>query len=1316
MKFRLLPYIAGISAAALMIAGVWIVDRSEQQRFLLSDRADVLNQLSTVQAKLQGGLTSRIFLERGLVAYVSIDPEIALGEFERLGRAIAAQQTGIRSIALYKNTALSHIYPFKGQEGKIGFKPTSIPEHRQAIDRAIKTRNTVVIGPYDLPASGCKIGNSPHAPCPIPPSQVFVTYTPIFVTPTQETPQRSSYWGLASTIIDRDTLFEEARLLDRASSEKSALSDSRLQFALLSQNKFSSSRSVFFGDPTIFQKNPVILKVQLPNSSWQLAAIPEKGWQTQASMSWALRASGTVLALVTGILVFTWVRSPEKLRQAVEKATTALRQSETKYREQGNLTEILAIGNEINEIKAIQAKLAQSEHKFRTLYESTIDAVMLLEGNAFFDCNRATLEMFGCVEKAQFCGKQPSNFSPPLQPDGSNSAALAAQRIATAFREGSCRFEWLHSRLDGSVFPAEVWLTAVDFGFDRSNENPKSRRVLQAVVRDISDRKAREEALRTSQEMLARVMDNIPQAVFWKDRNSVYLGCNHKLVTDLGLASTDDIVGKTDYDLSATKEQADSFYEVDRQIIAADIPAYHISETLRLANGQTAWIDTSKVPLHDAQGNVVGILGTYEDVTDRKRTEEALRESENKFRLLFEKSADAILLLDGDVFIDCNQAAVAMLRAKSKEELLNLHPSQLSPEIQPDGRSSFEKANENNTAALANGCLRFEWVHRRADGTDFPVEVLLTAIPLDGKQILYVVWRDITERKWAEETLRASERRLRRHSIALLDLATRKTIATGDLNAAVREITEVATDILEVERASVWLFNEERSVIQCLDLYKRSAGDRSSGLELKAVDFPAYFYALQAERIIAAHDAHTDPRTSEFSATYLTPWGINSILNAPIRVGGKMVGVICHEHIGPARQWALEEEHFAGSLANFIALAMEAASRKQAQEALQKANEELEMRVDERTAVLKETNRQLLVEILERKRSEEALRVSEEKFSLIFHSCPDMISISTLEEGRLIEVNESFLINSGFVREEVIGRTATELGIWVNPQDRDRIRQMLAQNGFVRNQECAFRSKSASIIVGLLSAEKIHLNGEPCLLVVTTDITYRVRMEEALRYQQQQTERLLLNILPAAIADRLKLEETTIADSFEESTVLFADIVGFTELSAVRDPVALVELLNKIFSSFDSLTDRHGLEKIKTIGDAYMVVGGLPMPRRDHAEAVAELALDMQMQINIFNAETRQNLQLRVGINTGPVVAGVIGTKKFIYDLWGDTVNTASRMESHGIPGQIQVTASTYTLLRDKYLFEERGPIPIKGKGEMTTYFLIGRKDCGLSI
>ena len=218
------------------------------------------------------------------------------------------------------------------------------------------------------------------------------------------------------------------------------------------------------------------------------------------------------------------------------------------------------------------------------------------------------------------------------------------------------------------------------------------------------------------------------------------------------------------------------------------------------------------------------------------------------------------------------------------------------------------------------------------------------------------------------------------------------------------------------------------------------------------------------------------------------------------------------------------------------------------------------------------------------------------------------------------------------------------------------------------------------------------------------------RSLKEVKWEKQKAENLLLNILPESIAIRLKKEPSTIADNFAEATVLFADIVGFTKMSAQTSPVELVKLLNQIFSAFDRLVEQHGLEKIKTIGDAYMVVGGLPIPRLDHAEAVAAMALDMLLEIKKFNAENNVNFNMRIGINTGPVVAGVIGIKKFIYDLWGDTVNTASRMESHGLPGCIQVTAATYHCLKDKFTFEERGLINIKGKGEMMTYLLLARK------
>ncbi len=224
------------------------------------------------------------------------------------------------------------------------------------------------------------------------------------------------------------------------------------------------------------------------------------------------------------------------------------------------------------------------------------------------------------------------------------------------------------------------------------------------------------------------------------------------------------------------------------------------------------------------------------------------------------------------------------------------------------------------------------------------------------------------------------------------------------------------------------------------------------------------------------------------------------------------------------------------------------------------------------------------------------------------------------------------------------------------------------------------------------------------------DITKRKKMESALRKERNKTENLLLNLLPEPIAERLKEEPGVIADKFEKATILFADLVNFTQISTTMPATKLVYLLNEIFSSFDELSEKHGLEKIKTIGDAYMVAGGIPIARPDHAEASAEMALDMLVAIDELNVKLEATFDLRIGINSGPVVAGVIGTKKFIYDLWGNAVNTASRMESHGVPGRIQVSFYTYELLRDKYEFEERGLIDVKGQGEMRTYFLTGPK------
>lgn len=221
------------------------------------------------------------------------------------------------------------------------------------------------------------------------------------------------------------------------------------------------------------------------------------------------------------------------------------------------------------------------------------------------------------------------------------------------------------------------------------------------------------------------------------------------------------------------------------------------------------------------------------------------------------------------------------------------------------------------------------------------------------------------------------------------------------------------------------------------------------------------------------------------------------------------------------------------------------------------------------------------------------------------------------------------------------------------------------------------------------------------------------RAETLLEIEYEKSEALLNNILPKVIAARLKRDKATIADRFVNASILFADIVGFTAWSQHIAPDKLVDTLNSIFSRFDELIEKHCLEKIKTIGDAYMVASGVPIYHDNHAETLANFALEMRQALSDYNRATGTNLKLRIGINSGPVVAGVIGTRRFLYDLWGDAVNTASRMESHGVPDEIQVSKTTRDLLYAKFVFEERGVIDIKGRGPMQTYFLRGRAPSG---
>lgn len=354
--------------------------------------------------------------------------------------------------------------------------------------------------------------------------------------------------------------------------------------------------------------------------------------------------------------------------------------------------------------------------------------------------------------------------------------------------------------------------------------------------------------------------------------------------------------------------------------------------------------------------------------------------------------------------------------------------------------------------------------------------------------------------------------------------------------------------------------------------------------------------------------------------------------------------------------------------------------------------------------------------------------------------------------GTMLEINRAALEAIGIRMDDIRGKPFWEARWWVvSPETQALLRELIqraSQGEFVR---CDFENYvqpegEETIIVDFSLLPIRDSNGNVVFLLPEgRNITEKKRAEAALARkneelqaswelirrqhdelrslydrllaEQELSERLLLNLLPCSIAERLKArpdliasgDPELIADSFPDVTVLFADIVAFTRFSAGMSPEQLVAVLNEIFTEFDTIADHHGLEKIKTIGDAYMAAAGLPEPAPDHAVRAAQMALDMTEAFMHFNRRTGFNLQMRIGINSGPVVAGVIGKRKFIYDLWGAAVNIASRMESHGVAGRVQVTDATRRLLGESFLFEERGAIEAKGIGTLHTWFLTGR-------
>ena len=458
-----------------------------------------------------------------------------------------------------------------------------------------------------------------------------------------------------------------------------------------------------------------------------------------------------------------------------------------------------------SQARSLAARLVDEitgDQRFRSLYEHSADAILILAASSaagaatIVAANPAALQLFACPALDRLLGLHPAQLSPALQPDGRPSAEKAGEMIALAFDQGRARFEWLHQRLDGTSFPAEVSLTPLPAAA-QSQRPPQ----VYAIVRDLTALKTAEQAVITQQEFFRTVADFTYDWEYWLgvDKHFLYVS-----------PSVERITGYRPAEFHADPALLERIIDPeDQPAFAAHIHEVHDSRSpsvgeiefqIHTRDGQPRWIGHICQPVTGPTGEYRGRRASNRDITLNKTLEGQLQDSLELFRSLFANSADAYLLIEDNLFVDCNQAAVEMLRAASRQQVLASHPAQLSPAHQPDGRPSAEKAEEMIAIALRQGSQRFEWIHRRLDGEEFPVEVLLTPITAGSRQVIFTVWRDVSARKRSEAEIAVFQ--------ALADNAADAILMADPRDTRLTYANRAAYDLFQAEMASAEMLGQ----------------------------------------------------------------------------------------------------------------------------------------------------------------------------------------------------------------------------------------------------------------------------------------------------------------------------------------------------------------------------------------------------------------------------------------------------------------------------------------------------------------------------